>query len=52
MLDSIVTEQATIIAYINDFKLLMILSFLAMPLVLLLRKPKVPQEVDHAIAME
>jgi DHA2 family multidrug resistance protein len=52
LLDSMITEQATIIAYIDDFKLLMVLSLFAMPLVLLLRKPKVPQEIDHSIAME
>ncbi len=37
-----ITLQATIIAYIDDFKLLMILSLAAMPLVLLLRKPAHP----------
>ena len=35
-----VTLQATIIAYMDDFKLMMILSLVAMPLVLLLRKPR------------
>jgi hypothetical protein len=30
-----VTQQATIIAYANDFKLLMLLALVAMPLVLL-----------------
>jgi DHA2 family multidrug resistance protein len=30
----------------------MLMSLMAMPLVLLLRKPKVAQEVDHTIAME
>ncbi|MFQ0812401.1 disulfide bond formation protein DsbA [Brucella anthropi] len=52
LLDNMITEQATIIAYIDDFKLLMVLSLLAMPLVLLLRKPKTAQQVDHSIAME
>jgi len=33
-----VTEQATMIAYNDDFKLMMILSLAAIPLVLLLRK--------------
>ena len=31
--------QATIIAYMDDFKLMMILSLAAVPLVLLLRPP-------------
>jgi DHA2 family multidrug resistance protein len=51
-LDSVVTEQATIIGYMDDFKLMMILSILAMPLVLLLRKPAGPVEVDHSAVME
>jgi DHA2 family multidrug resistance protein len=38
-LDATVTLQAQIIAYIDDFKLLMILSFAAMPLLLLFRRP-------------
>ncbi|MDC7784456.1 DHA2 family efflux MFS transporter permease subunit [Rhodoplanes sp. TEM] len=37
-LDSVVTRQATIIAYVDDFRLLMILALAALPLVLLLRK--------------
>ncbi len=52
MLDDIITEQATIIAYIDDFKLLMLMSIVAIPLVLLLRKPAGPQEIDHTMAME
>jgi DHA2 family multidrug resistance protein len=33
MLDAIVTQQAAVIAYANDFKLLMVLCILCMPLV-------------------
>ncbi|HVH76499.1 MAG TPA: DHA2 family efflux MFS transporter permease subunit [Stellaceae bacterium] len=40
LLDAEITRQATTIAYIDDFKLLMIVTFLSMPLVLLLRKPR------------
>jgi DHA2 family multidrug resistance protein len=47
-----VTVQATIIAYIDDFKLMMILSLAAMPLLLLLRKPKGGGAPDHSIAVE
>jgi DHA2 family multidrug resistance protein len=47
-----ITLQAVIIAYIDDFKLLMILSILAMPLVLLLRKPATAAAVDHSAVME
>jgi DHA2 family multidrug resistance protein len=51
-LDSLITLQATIIAYIDDFKLLMILSLIVMPLVLLLKKPSAPAAVDHSAVME
>jgi DHA2 family multidrug resistance protein len=51
-LDAMITLQAVIIAYIDDFKLLMILSLVAMPLVLLLRKPATPPAVDHSAVME
>ena len=51
-LDGIVTMQATIIAYMDDFKLLMLMSILSMPLLLLLRKPAAPPAVDHSVAME
>jgi MFS transporter, DHA2 family, multidrug resistance protein len=37
-LNSTVTEQAAMIAYNNDFKLLMVLSLVTIPLVLVLRK--------------
>ncbi|WP_166366200.1 MDR family MFS transporter [Pseudomonas akapageensis] len=39
-LDALINEQASWIAYMNDFRLLMILSLAAVPLILLLRKPK------------
>jgi DHA2 family multidrug resistance protein len=51
-LDSTITLQATVIAYLDDFKLLMLLSLAAMPLVVLLRKAAKPAEVDHSMAME
>jgi DHA2 family multidrug resistance protein len=36
----------------NDFKLMMILSLAAIPLVLLLRKPATPAKVDHSAVVE
>lgn len=39
-LDGLVTHQAVIIAYVDDFLLLMVLSLITIPLVLLLRSPK------------
>lgn len=54
MLDGIVTQQASLIAYLNDFKLLMVLTLAMVPLVLLIgtaqRSPGAkPAEVAHAI---
>ena len=37
MMDRIVTQQATIIAYANDFKLMLVMTLLSYPLVLLIR---------------
>ena len=51
-LDAIVSSQAVIIAYIDDFKLLMILSLVALPLVLMLKKPSRPAEIDHSAIIE
>lgn len=45
-----VNMQAAIIAYVNDFKLLMILALAAMALVLLLRKGGDQKPDDHAAA--
>jgi DHA2 family multidrug resistance protein len=39
-LDQAVTQQATMIAYNNDFKLMLVLTVLAIPLVALLRAPR------------
>jgi DHA2 family multidrug resistance protein len=51
-LDGLVTLQATIISYADDFKLMMILSLLAMPLVFLLRKPAQAAPSDHAAVID
>ena len=40
MLDQLVTAQSLMIAYIDDFKLMMLVTLAAMPLALFLRKPK------------
>ena len=40
MLDGEVNRQAAMIAYLDDFKLMMILTVVAIPLVLLLQRPK------------
>jgi MFS transporter, DHA2 family, multidrug resistance protein len=51
-LDQVVQMQAAIISYIDDFKLMMILSLAAIPLVLLLRRAETPGGSDHAMVME
>ena len=51
-LNEVITLQSTIIAYMDDFKLLMLMSIAVMPLVLLLRKPKAAPAMDHSAVME
>jgi DHA2 family multidrug resistance protein len=46
-LNAIVTEQAAMIAYNNNFKLMMVLSLAAIPLVFLLRKARGSVEPVH-----
>ena len=52
VLDQVVQTQASIISYIDDFKLMMILSLAVIPLVLLLRRASTDGGNDHAMAME
>jgi MFS transporter, DHA2 family, multidrug resistance protein len=40
MLDAIVTQQATLIAYLNDFKLLMVLTLIVIPLIFIIGRSK------------
>ena len=51
-LDQVIQTQASIISYIDDFKLMMILSLAAIPLVLLLRHAPTSAEDDHAMVVE
>jgi DHA2 family multidrug resistance protein len=51
-LDQVIQMQAAIVSYIDDFKLMMILSLVAMPLVLLLRRAPSAGGNDHAMVME
>jgi MFS transporter, DHA2 family, multidrug resistance protein len=48
-LDAVVTQQAQIIAYIDDFKLLMIATLVALPLLAVFSKPADGSISDHAI---
>lgn len=47
-----ITRQALFIAYLDDFKLMMILSFAALPLVLLMRKARPARPGEPAIAID
>jgi DHA2 family multidrug resistance protein len=47
-----VTRQASTIAYIDDFKLMLILALASLPLVLLIRPAKVSSGGDHAAVMD
>jgi DHA2 family multidrug resistance protein len=38
-LNGLITQQAAMLAFLDDFHLMMILTFLSLPLVFLLRKP-------------
>ena len=51
-LDGLVTQQAQIIAYIDDYKLLMIATLAAIPLLFIFRKPTEGGGIDHSIAIE
>ena len=51
-LDAVITRQAMTIGYIDDFRLMMLMSLAAMPLVFLLRKSGQPAAVDHSAVME
>jgi len=46
--DALVNQQAAMIAYLDDFKLMMILTLVAVPLVMLLKRPRSagPAKVD------
>jgi DHA2 family multidrug resistance protein len=51
-LDQMIQMQSSIISYIDDFKLMMILSLAAIPLILLLRSAPSAGGNDHAMVME
>ena len=53
MLNEEITRQASTIAYVDDFKLMLILAVCSMPLVLLIRTQRVVRVGSrHAEAME
>jgi DHA2 family multidrug resistance protein len=51
-LDAVITQQAQIIAYIDDYKLLMIATLAVIPLLIVFKQASGGDGKDHAIAME
>jgi DHA2 family multidrug resistance protein len=51
-LDAVVTQQAQIIAYIDDYKLLMIATLAVIPLLVVFTKPSAASEADHTVVVE
>jgi len=51
-LDAVVTRQAQIIAYIDDYKLLMIATLAVIPLLIVFKKASGGDGPDHTIAVE
>lgn len=49
-LDQLVNQQSAMISYVNDFKLMMIVTLCAIPLVFLLRRSSVPRPATAAPA--
>jgi DHA2 family multidrug resistance protein len=50
-INEMITNQATMIAYTNDFKLMMVMTLAVIPLVLLLRAPKVKKDKTEEMAV-
>jgi DHA2 family multidrug resistance protein len=51
-LDAVVTQQAQIIAYIDDYKLLMVATLAVLPLLIVFKKPSGGGGADHTIVVE
>ena len=51
-LDAVVTRQAQIIAYIDDYKLLMIATLLVIPLLMVFGRPSNGDAGDHTAVIE
>jgi DHA2 family multidrug resistance protein len=51
-LDAMITQQAQIIAYIDDYKLLMIATVLVIPLLIAFKKARGAGGTDHGMVVE
>jgi DHA2 family multidrug resistance protein len=48
-LNSVITDQSTMIGYLDDFKLMMVLTVLAIPFLLLIKPAKAPADRVTAV---
>jgi DHA2 family multidrug resistance protein len=48
-LNAEVTRQASMVAYLDDFKLMMVITIGCLPLLLIMRSSRSPREATHAI---
>lgn len=51
-LNAMITNQAAMIAYVNDFHLMMIITLAVIPLLLILKKPANPPAQEEAVVMD
>jgi DHA2 family multidrug resistance protein len=51
-LDAMITQQAQIIAYIDDYKILMIATILVIPLLIVFKKARGAGGADHVMTVE
>jgi MFS transporter, DHA2 family, multidrug resistance protein len=51
-LDAVITRQAQIIAYIDDYKLLMIATIAVLPLLIVFKTTSGGPGADHTLAVE
>ena len=49
---AMMTEQAQIVAYIDDYKLLMIATILVIPLLIVFKKARPAGDANHGMAVE
>jgi DHA2 family multidrug resistance protein len=51
-LDALITQQAQIIAYIDDYKLLLIMTLAAIPLLAIFKKPPGRDSTGHTVIVD
>lgn len=52
LLDAEITRQAMLVAFLDDFRLMMVVALAALPLVALMRRPRRMPAADHSAVME